>query len=137
MSTLTLYLARLIGISAMVLAAAFLIRGNALIMATVADGPVLLVYAIFSLAAGLAIALGHNVWSGGVLPVMVTLTGWIILAKGLLLLLIGPELLLSVLDRMHYAEHSSVYLLPALIIGLYLTYAGFSYPAGPNKPRVN
>jgi hypothetical protein len=90
MSTLTIYLARLIGLSAVLLVAALLVRGNALIMATVADGPVMLVYAIFSLAAGLAIILGHNVWSGGTLPVIVTLVGWLIFAKGLLLMLVTP-----------------------------------------------
>ena len=73
MSTLTIYLARLIGLSFVLLAACILARGNALIMAAVADGPVMLVYASFSLAAGLAIILGHNVWSGGTLPVIVTL----------------------------------------------------------------
>ena len=52
MSTLTIYLARLIGLSAVLLVAALLVRGNALIMATVADSPIMLVYAIFSLAAG-------------------------------------------------------------------------------------
>src|SRR5262249_2206879 len=77
MSTLTIYLARLIGLSAVLLVVALLARGNALIMATVADGPVMLVYAIFSLAAGLAIILGHNVWSGGEVPVIVTLVGWL------------------------------------------------------------
>ena len=46
---------RLIGLSAVLLVAALLVRGSALIMATIADGPVMLVYAIFSLAAGLAI----------------------------------------------------------------------------------
>jgi hypothetical protein len=47
MSTLTIYLARLIGLSAVLLVAALLVRGDALIMATVADGPVMLVYAIY------------------------------------------------------------------------------------------
>jgi hypothetical protein len=100
----TLYLARLIGLSAVLLVAALLVRGNALIMATVADGPVMLVYAIFSLAAGLAIILGHNVWSGGKLPVIVTLVGWLIFAKGLVLLLVTPETLTPLLERMqqHY-----------------------------------
>jgi len=55
-----------------VLATAFLKRGDALVTATLADGPVMLVYAIFSVAAGLAIILGHNVWAGGLLPVTVT-----------------------------------------------------------------
>ena len=39
MSTLTIYLARLMGLSFVLLAACILARGNALIMATVADGP--------------------------------------------------------------------------------------------------
>ena len=52
MPTLTIYLARLIGLSTVLLVAALLMRGNALIIATVSDGPVMLVYAIFSLAAG-------------------------------------------------------------------------------------
>ena len=127
MSTLTIYLARLIGLSAVLLAAALLVRGNVLIMATVADGPVMLVYAIFSLVAGLAIILGHNVWSGGTLPVIVTLVGWLIFVKGLVLLLVTPAGLL--LERMQYGEHYSFYIVPALIIGLYLTYAGFAAPS--------
>jgi hypothetical protein len=133
MSTLTIYLARLIGLSAFLLAAALMVRGNALILATVADGPVMLVYAIFSLAAGLAIILGHNVWSGGTLPVIVTLVGWLIFAKGLVLLLVTPEALAPFLERTHYGEHYSLYIVPALIIGLYLTYAGFAAPSIDRK----
>jgi hypothetical protein len=125
MSTLTIYLARLIGLSAVLLATALLVRGNTLIMATIADGAVMLVYAIFSLAAGLAIILGHNVWSGGTLPVMVTLVGWLIFAKGLVLLLVTPETLVQRLEQMQYGEHYSLYIVPAIIIGLYLTYGGF------------
>jgi hypothetical protein len=125
MPTLTIYLARLIGLLAVLLACALLVRGNTMITATVVNGPVMLVYAIFSLAAGLAIILGHNVWSGGTLPVIVTLVGWLIFAKGLVLLLVSPETLALVLERMQYGEHYPLYILPALIIGLYLTYAGF------------
>jgi len=126
MSTRTIYLARLIGLSSVLLVAALLIRGNALIMATVADGPVMLVYAIFSLGAGLAMILGHNVWSGGTLPMIVTLVGWLIFAKGLVLLAVTPETLTPLLERMQ--QHYPIYIVPALIIGLYLTYAGFTAP---------
>jgi hypothetical protein len=98
-------------------------------MATVDDGPVMLVYAIFSLAAGLAIILGHNVWSGGTLPVIVTLVGWLIFAKGLVLLLATPETLTPLLEQMQQHYHYPVYIVPALIIGLYLTYAGFAAPS--------
>lgn len=133
MSTLTIYLARLIGLSAVLLAAALLVRGNTLIMATVANGPVMLVYATFSLAAGLAIILGHNVWSGGTLPVIVTSVGWLIFAKGLVLLLVTPETLAQLLQRMQYGEHYSLNIVPSLIIGLYLTYAGFA--ASNSRPE--
>src|SRR3974390_735292 len=108
MSTLTIYLARLIGLSAVLLVAALLLRGNSLRMATVADGPVMLVYAIFSLAAGLAMILGHNVWSGGTLPVIVTLVGWLIFAKGRVLLLVTPETFTPLLARMQ--QHYPLYL---------------------------
>ena len=76
MSRLTVFLARFIGLFTVVLVVALLVRGSATVEAAVADGPVMLVYAIISLAAGLAMILGHNVWSGGALPVVVTLVGW-------------------------------------------------------------
>jgi hypothetical protein len=132
MSTRTIYLARLIGLTVLLCAAGLLVRGNALIMATVANGPVLLVYAVFSLAAGLAIILGHNVWFGGTLSVVVTLAGWLIFAKGLVLLLIAPERWAVLLERMQYSHHYSLYFVPALIVGAYLTYAGFLAQSPPS-----
>jgi len=110
---------------------ALLVRGGAMVEAAVADGPVMLVYAIISLAAGLAMILGHNVWSGGALPVVVTLVGWLILAKGLLLLFVTPEASTQLFERMQYGEHYSLYIAPSLVIGLYLTWAGFTVSA-PN-----
>jgi hypothetical protein len=128
MSKLTVYLARLIGLFALLVGAACLVRGNAVVETAVADGPVMLVYAVVSLAAGLAMILGHNVWSGGTLPVVVTLVGWLILAKGLLLFFVTPEALTQLLERMQYGEHYSLYIAPSLVIGLYLTWAGFTAP---------
>ena len=129
MSKLTIYLARSIGLFALLVGAGCLVRGNAAVESAVANGPVMLVYAMVSLAAGLAMILGHNVWSGGTLPVIVTLVGWLIFAKGLALLLVAPETWALLLERMQYSEHSSLYYLPALIIGVYLIYAGFSAPS--------
>jgi len=126
MSELTVYLARFIGLFALLVGLGCLARGNALIESTLANGPVMLVYALISIAAGLAMVLGHNVWSGGALPVVVTLIGWLILAKGLLLLLVTPEALTQLLGRMQYGAHYSLYVAPSLVIGLYLTWAGFT-----------
>jgi hypothetical protein len=53
------------GLFTILVVVSVLVRGSAIIGATVADGPVMLVYAIFSIAIGIAMILGHNVWSGG------------------------------------------------------------------------
>ncbi len=131
MSRLTVFLARFIGLFTVVLVVALLVRGSATVEAAVADAPVMLVYAIISLAAGVAMILGHNVWSGGALPVVVTLVGWLILAKGLMLLFVTPDALHQIFDHMQYGEHYYLYLAPSLVIGLYLTWAGFTAPS-PN-----
>jgi hypothetical protein len=50
----------------------------------------MLVLGVSTLAAGLAMVLAHNIWSGDALAVIVTLMGWLTLAliKGLLFLLL-------------------------------------------------
>jgi hypothetical protein len=128
MSRLTVFLARFIGTFTVLLVATLLVRGSAMVETAVTDGPVVLVYAIISLAIGIAMILGHNVWSGGALPVVVTLVGWLILAKGLLLLFLTPESVPRLFERMQYGEHYYLYLMPSLAIGLYLAWAGFTAP---------
>lgn len=132
MSRLTIFLARFIGLFALLLAIAFLIGGSSMVESALADRGVMLVYGIISLAAGLAMVLGHNVWSGGALPIIVTLVGWTILAKGVMLLLLTPGSLQQMLGQMQYGEHYTLYLLPSLVIGLYLTWAGFT-----QQPRTH
>lgn len=46
-----------------------------MVQTAIADKSLMFTYAIISLALGLAMILGHNVWSGGALPVVVTLVG--------------------------------------------------------------
>jgi hypothetical protein len=128
MSRLTIILARLIGLFTVLLVGVLLIRGSAIIETAATNGPLMFTYAIISLSIGLATILGHNVWSGGALPVVVTLVGWLIFAKGLLLLYLTPEALGQTFQRMHYGDHMFLYLAPSLVIGLYLTWAGFTAP---------
>jgi hypothetical protein len=137
MSRLTVFLARLIGLFTVLLVAGLMVRGSAMVESAVADAPVMLVYAIISLAAGLAVILGHNVWSGGALPVVVTVVGWLMLAKGLVLLLLTPETVRQLFSGMHYGAHYDLYLLPALAIGLYLTFAGFTAHLSAASPKPN
>jgi hypothetical protein len=46
-----------------------------------------------------------------------TLVGWLILAKGLLLFFVTPEALTQLLERMQYGEHYALYVAPSLVIG--------------------
>jgi hypothetical protein len=128
MSRLTVFLARLIGLFTVLLVGVLLIRGSSMVETAIADKPLMFTYAIISLALGLAMILGHNVWSGGALPMVVTLVGWLILAKGLLLLFITPEALTQLFARVQYDGHIYLYVAPSLVISLYLTWAGFTAP---------
>jgi hypothetical protein len=126
MSSLTVYLARLVGLFTVLLVADLLWHGSAMVEAAIADKPLMFTYAAISLGLGLAMVLGHNLWTGGALPVIVTLVGWLILAKGLLLLFLAPEALSGMYKQMQYGEHINLYTLPSLLLGLYLTWAGFT-----------
>ena len=51
----------------------------------------MLILGVITLAAGLAMVLAHNIWSGGALVVVVTLVGWMALIKSLSFLFLPPE----------------------------------------------
>ncbi|MGA7808204.1 hypothetical protein [Bradyrhizobium sp.] len=121
MSQLTIFLARLLGLFTILIIAVLFVRGNALVEAAVTNQPAMLIYGVTSLV-GLAMVLSHNVWAGGVLPVVVTLVGWL---KGLFLLVVSPETLTQIYGQTGYGAYFDLYLVPSLVIGLYLTIAGF------------
>ena len=95
--------------------------------AIVQNRPLLFMAALMGVTAGLAIVLAHNVWSGGALPVVVTLFGWASLIKGMLLLLLSPETEWRVfIVGLRYDQHPYPYAFFLLLVGAYLTYAGFN-----------
>jgi amino acid permease len=69
--------------------------------------------------------LGHNVWSGGMLPAVVTLSGWLMLIKATLLLFLAPQTASGLfLTGLHYQQFFHLYTGIALFLGIYLTYEG-------------
>jgi hypothetical protein len=95
--------------------------------AIIQNPPLLFMAGLMGVTAGLALVLAHNVWSGGVLPVIVTLFGWASLLKGMLLLLLSPEMESRVfIVGLRYEQHPNLYATFLLLVGAYLTYAGFS-----------
>ena len=129
MSPLTIFLAKLLGLYCVIPAAAMMVRGQsgaAAMKALVAYSPLLLFVEVTGLALGLAMVLGHNIWSGGVLPVVVTLIGWLIVIRSAVLLTLSPEATIKLVDALQYEKRFYIYMGVTLVLGLYLTYAGFS-----------
>jgi hypothetical protein len=92
----------------------------------VRSGPGMLFSGMVATAAGLAIVLGHNVWSGGVLAVVVTLFGWAALLKGVSLLLIPPEQMAAVYKGLGFERLFYVWMGVVLAIGLLITLDAFA-----------
>lgn len=83
--------------------------------------PALFVAGVIAVAAGLALILGHTVWSGGVLPVFVTLVSWVALTKGVLILIPSPEAASEFFFvRRHYEELYYWYTAASPPLGIYL-----------------
>ena len=90
MSPTTIFLGRLFGLYLVAISVGMLAnrrRTLATLDEMARSGPWMLFSGVVATAAGLAVVLGHNVWSGGALPVVVTLVGWAALLKGVTLLL--------------------------------------------------
>jgi hypothetical protein len=125
---LTIFLAKLIGLYCVLFGLAMAVQKEAMVemvAALIRDGPVLLIVEVIGVTVGLAIVLGHNVWSGGALPIVVTLLGWIILIRGVVLLFLSPAAKIRFFEMFHFAELFYLYVGITFVIGLFLTYAGF------------
>ena len=132
MSRLTVFLARLIGLFTIIVGLSLGLHKQesvATINAIVHAPDRLLVIGLIALVAGLAVVLRHNVWSGGALPVVITLLGWIILLRAVLLLFLSSETLASLLAAIHFEDLFFAYISGVIVIGLWLTYAGFTSKA--------
>jgi len=125
----TAFLARLIGLYCLIAALVMALERDswlAAVTALTSSAALMLLLGLLLIGAGLALVLSHNVWSGGALPVAVTVIGWLTLAKGLVFWLLPPGAAADLyLTRLHYAGLYYVYCALAFAIGLYLTAAGF------------
>jgi hypothetical protein len=127
MSVRTVFLARLFGLYCIIMAAAMLPQPEAFVTtinALVADAPLVLIAGVFTLFGGLALVLLHNCWSGGALPIIISLLGWLTLIKAVLILVLPSPKLVAL-----YGGVSPTYILISglltLLLGIYLTVAGF------------
>ncbi|MGA7047655.1 MAG: hypothetical protein ACLPH5_10635 [Candidatus Sulfotelmatobacter sp.] len=129
MSSRTIFLSRLIGLYCIVIAVSMMTRRQATVETVTAllqNPSMMLIVGIITLAAGLAVVLAHNIWSGSALVVVVTLVGWITLIKSLFFLFLPPEIEAGLfLGQLHYRQLFYMYTAISLVLGVYLTYGGF------------
>jgi hypothetical protein len=129
MPRLTIYLARFIGVFLLIVSLSmFLDRDSIIEMASalIDDRALLLIVGLIALGIGLAIVVGHNEWSGGPMPILITLFGWSQLLRGLALLLLPAETQVAFFQVMRLEDFFYIYAGIPLVIGAYLTYAGFT-----------
>ncbi len=125
----TTFLCRLFGLYFLFASLSMITRGQAtvdIVTSIVHDAPLMFFIGIVTLAAGLALILNHNIWSGGAAPILVTLLGWITLLKGVLFLFLSPAAAVSLfLGSFHYQSFFYFYAAFCLLIGAFLAYSGF------------
>jgi len=129
MSSRTIFLSRLIGLYCILIALSMMAHRQATVETVTAllqNSAMTLILGVITLAAGLAMVLAHNIWSGSALVVVVTLVGWMALAKSLFFLFLPHEMEAGLfLGQLHYRQLFYVYAAISLVLGVYLTYGGF------------
>jgi len=130
MSPRTLFLSKLIGLYCILAALPMMTRRQVTldtVTALLQNLSMMLILGVITLVAGLAMVLAHNIWSGAALAVVVTLVGWITFIKSLLFLFLPPEMAGGFfLRQLHYQQFFYLYGATALVLGVYLTYSGFT-----------
>jgi hypothetical protein len=125
---LTHFLAQLLGLYCIIVAVVMLVRKEAMlgiVMNLIQNRSLLFLVEILGLITGLAMVLGHNVWSKGLLAFIVTLVGWVALVRSTVLLFLPSETIGRFLKTIRYEQNYYVITTIILILGAYLTYAGF------------
>ncbi len=128
MAPRTIFLSKLIGLFCIAFSLSMIAHRQAtvdLMTTLVHDPPLVLLMGMIGLAVGLAMVLGHNIWSGGALTVVVTVVGWVILIRGLLLLFLSPATFVEIFASFHFDQFFLLYLAIPLALGVYLTWGGF------------
>jgi hypothetical protein len=130
MSERTLFLSRLIGLCCIFVGLSMVTHKQLTVESVTGllqNPSMMWLLGVIAVAAALAIVLAHNIWSGGPLAVIITVVGWLALIKSLLFLFLTPALEARIfLGQLHYQQFFYVYAAFSIVLGIYLTYGGFT-----------
>jgi hypothetical protein len=125
----TVFLSRLIGLVFLIIAVPTVIDKESMVSTfglMVEDRGLLLVLGMASVVAGAAIILLHNVWRKGLWPLIVTLCGWLLLLRGVLILFLPSDVITGLIGTLRIGDFYYAYASVPLIIGAYLCLRGFT-----------
>jgi hypothetical protein len=129
MSATTVFLGRLLGLYLVAISLGMLANCRRTLNALdemARSGPWMLFSGMVATAAGFAVVLGHQVWSGGALAVIVTLMGWAALLKGVTLLLVPAERMAYAYKSIGFERIFHAWMVAVLAIGLWVTVMAFN-----------
>ncbi len=86
------------------------------------------VLGMVAMPVGLLLVISHNYWNVGLLALVVTIFGWVILLKSTFVLVVSPEQMGKLVKTIRMEDWWYMYVVVVLIIGVYLTYSGFMPP---------
>jgi hypothetical protein len=136
MRTTTIYLAKLLGLFTVLICVWMMLNraaGMSLILALFQQSGLQFTYAMIALGGGIAMVLGHNFWRPGILTVVVTMVGWLVVLRGFVLLLTPGPKLFAVLQAAGFEKFYEPILAIPLLLGVYLTFAGFTSRAAATE----
>ena len=81
---------------------------------------------VMLLLSGLSVVLTHNIWNAGFLPLVITLTGWVLILRGIMSMFVPGGSIARMISWLKVEEPSWLYAILVLVIGAYLTGAGFT-----------
>lgn len=123
----TVYLARVLGLSLIILGAVFMIRRHYYLpvyASIVTERMTRLVFATAAVIAGLFLVIAHNIWLT-VPAAIISLMGWMVLLEGLAYLILPDEVLAKLIAAFNRPAAYLAGGLLAILIGLYLAAFGF------------
>jgi hypothetical protein len=133
MPPLTIYLAKLFGLYFIVIALIMMAKmvfdkqgTTATVNSFMRNAPLTLFSDVVTVIVGLALVIGHNVWSGGALQIVVTILGWLTLIGGVVYLAISHDRRLQFYEAIQWEKNIFVVMGITLVVGLYLTVSAFS-----------
>jgi len=126
MSSRTVFLARLSGLFLVLMSLSLMANKAATLEAVTAvvhQPSLLLMFGMIGLPAGLAMVIAHNIWSGGATPVVVTILGWLLLAKSLICLIVPEGAMIRLYELVRFPDFFYGFIGVYLLIGFYLAYS--------------